>query len=95
MLNKTITYFNTRYDIIIEDASHKLEDQIQHFKDFSSLINPGGIYVIEDVPESAMIQLKNETEAYGNLQGFTLVIHDLRNIKNRFDDILFIFRRTL
>jgi hypothetical protein len=87
-------YNNMKFDIIIEDASHEPADQIQHFMDFHKFVNPGGIYIIEDVVHHNVSLLRNALETYSVSQGFTMDILDLRYIKNRFDDVLFVFRRT-
>lgn len=82
------------YDFIIEDASHLPEDQIQHFYDYCKFVKPGGYYVIEDVHGAYLTRLQNTLEPIAILNGFELVIHDLRSQKGRFDDILFVFRKV-
>jgi SAM-dependent methyltransferase len=79
------------FDIIVEDASHMLHDQIRHFKEFCTAVNPGGIYIIEDIHGKHLEALRDELEPFAKSHGFTLVVHDLRNKKGRFDDILFVF----
>jgi len=37
------------FDIIIDDGHHHFESQINTFKQFSPLMNAGGVYIIEDV----------------------------------------------
>ena len=88
-----INHFDKMYDIIIEDGSHTLNHQICHFKDYSDFVLPDGCYIIEDVHEVNMSALKLELEPLAISKGFSLEIVDLRNIKNRFDDILFIFKK--
>lgn len=90
---ETIEHFKETYDIIIEDASHLVEHQIQHFHDYSSFVRPGGLYIIEDVNEMNQDKLKEALFEYSKSQGFDPHIIDLREIKNRFDDILFVFKR--
>jgi len=92
-LPSIINHYNKKYEIIIEDASHLLDDQICHFKDYSDFVNINGYYIIEDVHQDNMDILKNVLEPISKLKGFTLEIIDLRKIKNRFDDILFIFKK--
>ncbi len=43
-----------KFDIIIDDASHITGHQIFCFKKYYELLNPGGIYIIEDVHTSYM-----------------------------------------
>lgn len=92
-LPSTISHFGNSFDMIIEDASHFLDDQIQHFKDYADFVNPGGIYVIEDVNENNKDALEKALKESAKEKGFTLYIYDLRSIKNRFDDILFVFQK--
>ena len=91
----TINHFNTTYDIIIEDGSHLIEHQIQHFKDFSKFIKPGGIYIIEDVKSNDFYDLLQSTHEKSKELYFELVIYDLRNNKGRYDDILFVFKKII
>jgi len=79
------------FDIIIEDASHLLEDQIQHFSDYVKSIKPGGIYIIEDVNGSNLEKIAKETEKIADMNDLAMKIYDLRSVKNRFDDILIVF----
>jgi predicted O-methyltransferase YrrM len=92
--NLIINTFPYEYDIILEDASHDSVDQIQHFKDYSKFVKPGGIYIIEDVHQDAMNSVFSETSQYATQNGFTVELIDLRYIKNRFDDILIVFKKT-
>ena len=39
------------FDLIIDDGSHKPEDQLATFNVLSKLIRPGSLYIIEDVDE--------------------------------------------
>jgi fibrillarin-like rRNA methylase len=90
-----INYYKKTYDIIVEDASHLLDDQVCHFKDYSDFVNPGGYYIIEDVHQDNLDILKNILEPIGEYKGFTLTVEDLRKNKKRFDDILLIFKKNL
>ena len=93
-LQETVQHFKTTYDIIIEDGSHTLEHQIQHFKDYNKFVNKGGIYVIEDVHQNNLEEVKEKTTTIANENNFTLEVYDLRKIKNRADDILFVFKKN-
>lgn len=46
---KELDYIKTEYDIIIDDGSHKPEDQMQSFDSWWPQIKDGGIYVVEDL----------------------------------------------
>jgi hypothetical protein len=90
---ETINVFSKTYDIIVEDASHLPEHQIQHFKDYSPYVNKGGVYIIEDVHEQHYSYLQSVLEPLANKNGFLFQLIDLRSVKGRFDDILFVFKR--
>lgn len=78
-------------DVLIDDGSHRVIDQITSFKLFWNKINDGGIYIIEDIDD-----LKGFTNAVSTDPFFKNVeyeILDLRHIKKRYDDVLFIARK--
>lgn len=88
-----INHFNTSYDIIIEDASHNPQHQIRHFQDFHKFVKPGGYYIIEDVDQKYLDAVLGETKKISDVNNFECVVYDLRTIKNRFDDIMIVFRK--
>ena len=71
-------------DVIIDDGSHLTEHQIETFNILYPKLATGGIYIIEDVtdPYSLEQAIKALTDKY--------IIHDLRHLKNRFDDIVIV-----
>ena len=90
----TIRQFPYEYDIIVEDASHLPEHQIRHFQDYCKFVKKEGLYIIEDVHENYFELVKNETRKIGENNGFTMEVFDLRPMKNRFDDILIVFKKN-
>jgi trans-aconitate methyltransferase len=92
--SEIINYYDKAYDIIVEDASHLLDDQVCHFKDYSDFVKAGGYYIIEDVHENSVSMLVDILEPIGKYKGFSLTIEDLRKHKNRFDDILLVFKKN-
>lgn len=75
------------YDIIIDDGSHHVEDQLQTFNLLYSRLNSGGIYVIEDVNSDGSIQeLRNKLP--------NCEVLDRRHVKGRFDDVLVVVRKS-
>lgn len=75
--------FPILFDIIIEDASHTLADQIQHFVDFGPKVNKRGVYVIEDIDKDNFERLLATTQV-GN---HVLWIHRDRPCTERLDFI--------
>jgi hypothetical protein len=72
-----------KFDIIIDDGSHKIEDQLFAFENLKTRIKDGGIYIIEDIQnlESDILKFKS----------YNPKIYDLRKNKNRWDDVLFVW----
>ena len=49
---RAFSELNMSYDIIIEDTTHKFEDQIRVIKNTYNYLKPGGIMIIEDIFKS-------------------------------------------
>ena len=47
--NEFADTYKEGFDIIIDDGSHWYENQINTYKKFKNLMNPGGVYIIEDI----------------------------------------------
>jgi SAM-dependent methyltransferase len=74
------------FDIIIDDASHFIDLTQKTFHILKNYLKPGGIYVIEDINAWA----HNTPYPQEFMDNFEIV--DIRHIKNRADDIIFIYR---
>ena len=73
--------------MMIDDGPHTLESMKQFIKLYSQVMTNDGILIIEDIPKWEWIEiLTNETPK--NLKEF-IKSYDLRNIKGRYDDIVF------
>ncbi len=77
-----------KFDVIIEDANHSLEQQLKLYNIYKEYLAPGGIYIIEDVED--IDKSRTAFETIDNSK--TVTILDRRNILNRFDDILIIIK---
>ena len=81
-LNKKI-----KCDFMLDDGPHTLESMKSFIKLYSQIMTDDGILIIEDVQSWDWIDiLKNEVPE--NLLQF-IKIYDLRQNKNRYDDIVF------
>ena len=80
-------YTDVYFDIIIDDANHDVKSQISSFKLFFPKLKNKGIYIIEDVQD-----IDKDKQLFLNLRENARII-DLRNIKNRYDDILVIYEK--
>lgn len=79
------------FDIIIDDGPHTLESQILCIKNFLPLLRPGGFMIIEDLQSVDWIEHLNQ---YVPLEYRESVeVFDLRGMKGRFDDLLFVIKK--
>jgi cephalosporin hydroxylase len=88
------TFFNTNFldknikcDFMLDDGPHSLESMIQFIKLYSKIMTDDGILIIEDVQSIDWIDtlinaVPEHLKSYIN-------IYDLREIKGRYDDIVF------
>lgn len=85
-----ITHFlnkNIKCDFMLDDGPHSLESMIQFIKLYSQIMTDDGILIIEDVPWWDWIDILKNTVPE-NLKQF-IKVYDLRQNKNRYDDIVF------
>jgi len=79
---------NLKFDIIIDDGLHTLESMKTVLNLYSQILAEKGIIVLEDIQNIDWIpQLINATP--NHLKTY-IEIYDLRHIKGRWDDILFV-----
>ena len=97
---------NIKFDILIDDGPHTLQSMKDFIKLYLPLIKDNGILVIEDIPLGIPNTPKQPLMSVGgpdfkkellecvkeNFPEYMdyLEIKDLRNIKNRYDDVLLI-----
>lgn len=77
-------YDGIKFDVIIEDANHDIDQQISIYQTLKPYLNKGGIYIIEDVQDI------DRTKIIFTVLGGEII--DRRKIKSRYDDVLVIFR---
>lgn len=75
---------DNKFDVIIEDASHALHDQLLLYKNFKKHIAENGIYIIEDVDK--IDQVRPQFLALDPDKVIRVI--DRRLVKHRFDDVL-------
>jgi len=61
-LLESLKELGTDFDLIVDDASHVMENQLLSFKIFFPLIKVGGIYAIEDVFIESLEKVKMALE---------------------------------
>lgn len=74
------------FDVLIDDGSHRLVDQLNTFNIFKSKMKPGGIYIIEDV-----VNIDSVKNIFLGLHNNVEII-DNRHIKDRDDDVLVVYK---
>lgn len=72
---------DVRFDVVIDDGSHMTDDQIATRDLLLPRMNPGGLYIIEDI-----LNLDATRHLFPGAE-----IRDLRAVKGRFDDVLVIY----
>jgi hypothetical protein len=78
---------NINFDFLLDDGPHTLESMKQFIKLYSQVMADDGILIIEDVQDWDWINiLMDETPEH--LKKF-VKCYDLRDIKGRYDDIVF------
>ena len=78
------TWDDETFDIIIDDGSHRLQDQLLTLCWFWPKLKQGGLYVIEDVANSSL------TKYFAAFRGLVL---DRSSVKGRGDDILIVLSK--
>jgi len=89
---ESIDYFsnkNIKFDLIIDDGPHTLESMTYFIKNYIQLLSFDGIMIVEDIQD---IQWCDIFRTYIP-NGYTYEIFDLRHIKNRWDDIMFVIKK--
>ena len=76
-----------KFKLIIDDASHYLHDQIETFKIAFPLLEPGGLFIIED------IQNLEEAKAAFDAINPNYEIYDIRDENSPADDVIFLYRK--
>jgi hypothetical protein len=78
-------------DIIIDDGSHRLNDQLNSFSLLHTKLKASGVYIIEDIRD-----IDNSAQRFKDLEtshGVHVKIFDFRHIKNIKDDVIVEIRK--
>ena len=90
-IENTFIKNNIKFDILIDDGPHTLDSMIFFVKHYLPLLKDDGILVIEDIPNINWTNILTENTPHELRQYISVV--DLRNIKNRWDDIMFVIQK--
>jgi hypothetical protein len=81
-----------RFDFVIDDGPHTLDSMLLCIEYYTPLLKDDGILIIEDVQDYTWIEhLKNKVPEHLRQH---IKIEDLRHVKNRYDDIMFIINKS-
>lgn len=89
---KTAEFLNESFDLIIEDGSHMTVHQKKSLDVFAPYLKRNGIFITEDIAEGNP-ELKKDLETIGLKHNLKMEWIDMTPKKQRFDDIVAIFRR--
>lgn len=84
---------NIQCDFVIDDGPHTLMSMIQFIKLYSQIMTDDGILIIEDVQSWDWIDVLKKMVP-DHLKQY-IEVYDLRHIKNRYDDIVFVINKKL
>jgi methylase of polypeptide subunit release factors len=82
---------NIKCDMMLDDGPHSLYSMQQFIRLYSQILSDDGILIIEDIQDINWIETLKETVP-DNLKQF-IEVYDLRNMKNRYDDIVFVINK--
>ena len=87
---ETVKKFDS-LDIIIDDGSHRIQDQLKSFNLLYPKLKESGVYIIEDIRDidNTITQFKD----LENSHKVNVKIFDFRNLKNIKDDVIVEIRR--
>lgn len=89
---KTTSHIKTKFSIVIDDGSHKLEDMKNAIEIYYPKLVKKGLLILEDIQNIDWI--KDIEEFCKNLGITDVVKHDLRSFKNRYDDIAVVITKN-
>jgi cephalosporin hydroxylase len=85
-LPSVVDHLSGKYDIVIDDGSHHFAHQIASFFILEPHLSDGAIYVIEDIQNEREAAMLNKL-----IPGSEIV--DLRQTKNRYDDLILVYKK--
>lgn len=80
-------FLGMKFDVVIEDANHDIEQQLEIYNNLKPYLNKGAIYCIEDIQD-----IDKHKWLFLSLSGVNVEIIDRRHIKGRYDDTLILLR---
>jgi hypothetical protein len=89
--NNHFLYKNMKFDVLLDDGPHTLESMKQFITLYTNVMAEDGILVIEDVQHIDWIQELAKVVPE-HLKRY-IEVYDLRHMKQRYDDIVFVIHK--
>jgi GR25 family glycosyltransferase involved in LPS biosynthesis len=89
--NSYFLYKNLKFDFLLDDGPHTIESMKQFIKLYTNIMTEDGILIIEDVQHMDWIQELTQVVPE-HLQKY-VEVYDLRYVKQRYDDIVFVINK--
>ena len=83
------------FDVIIDDGPHTEESQLQSIELYLELLKDDGVLVIEDIQNFDSIKVFIENIPESKFFDYEPLVFDLRDKKNRYDDIIFAIKKKV
>jgi predicted O-methyltransferase YrrM len=83
------------FDIIIDDGPHTEESQLKCIELYLELLKDDGVLVIEDIQNFDSIKVFMENIPESKFFDYEPLVFDLRDNKNRYDDIIFAIKKKV
>jgi len=81
------------FDIIIDDGPHTEESQIKAIGLYLELLKENGTLIIEDVADFNFTKKLESITPKSKLYHYETKVYDLRDVKGRYDDIMFTIKK--
>jgi hypothetical protein len=83
------------FDVIIDDGPHTEESQLRCIELYLDLLKDDGVLVIEDIQNFESIKVFIENIPESKFFDYEPLVFDLRDKKNRYDDIIFAIKKKV
>jgi hypothetical protein len=83
------------FDVIIDDGPHTEESQLQCIELYLELLKDDGVLIIEDIQNFESIKVFIENIPESKFFDYEISVFDLRDKKNRYDDVIFTIKKKV
>jgi tetratricopeptide (TPR) repeat protein len=83
------------FDVIIDDGPHTEESQLKCIELYLELLKDDGVLIIEDIQNFESIKVFIENIPESKFFDYEPLVFDLRDKKNRYDDVIFTIKKKV